>query len=94
MKMLSVAVEDSFAKAIDELISSTGRYSSRSEFIKDSMRKNYDKNVELSENVKKFRDGIIELRKLAISRGMKPGMPTREERDRHAREYLKKNGFD
>jgi Arc/MetJ-type ribon-helix-helix transcriptional regulator len=93
MKMLSVGVEDKFASIIDEFIKKSGRYSSRSEFLKDSIRKNLDKQIESEEWRKSFMEGILDLRKKAYARGFDGRFPTREERAKIADEWIKENNI-
>jgi Arc/MetJ-type ribon-helix-helix transcriptional regulator len=91
MKMLSFSVEDKFASIIDEFIANSGRYSSRSEFLKDSIRKNLDKQIESEEWRKSFMEGILELRKKAYANGYDGSLLTREERAKIADEWIKEN---
>lgn len=92
-KMLSVAVEDSFARKIDELIASSGLYSSRSEFLKDSIRKNLAGTLELSEDLKSIRKGAEQLGAKARARGYKGRLPMQKERDKLAIKFMKENGL-
>ena len=94
MKMLSVGFEDKFALMIDEFISRSGRYSSRSEFSKDSIRKNLDEQMQSEEWRRKFMEGILEMRKKAYANGYDGRLPTREERAKIADEYFAKKGID
>jgi Arc/MetJ-type ribon-helix-helix transcriptional regulator len=87
--MLSVAVEDAFAEAIDFFIASSGLYSSRSEFVKDSLRKNLEKMNELNNGLKKIRNAGLELSKKAKARGWTGHIPSREERAKIADAFLK-----
>jgi len=87
--ILSVEVEDAFVKAIDNTIKKTGLYSSRSEFIKDSLRKNLNENYNSAEFRKNFMSGIKKLRKISFERGYDGHTPTYEERDKIARDFLK-----
>jgi len=90
MAMVSVELKDSFLKQIDELIKKTGKYSSRSEFLKESMRKNLDAQLE---SAKKFNDFILEterLRAIAKKRGNKGGLLSKEDGEIMAKEYIKK----
>jgi len=91
--MLSVAVDESFASAIDRMISSSGVYSSRSEFLKDSMRKNLAEMMVVSEDLRKIRESAEKLFKKARARGYKGGLLTRKEKEKIAREFVKKNGL-
>ena len=91
--MLSVEVRDSCAKAIDAVVVSSGLYSSRSEFLKDSIRKNLAETAQISESLKSIRGGAEKLAAEARRKGYKGGLPTREERDKFAREYVKEKGI-
>jgi len=86
--MVSFEIETPLLRAIDAYVKSSGFYSSRSEFIKESVRKNL---LEREEWRRDFRGRAENLRKLAISRGMPTTPVTQEERDAFAREYFKKN---
>jgi Arc/MetJ-type ribon-helix-helix transcriptional regulator len=92
MKMLSVAVDEKFASAIDNCIKATGAYSSRSEFMKDSLRKNLEQ-AERLEWRKRFEEDTEKLAALARKRGYKGGFPSQEQRDKWAVEYLKEKGL-
>jgi len=94
MKMLSVGVEDKFASIIDEFISKSGRYSSRSEFLKDSIRRNLEEQTKSEEWRKSFMEGILELRKKAYANGYDGRLSTLEERAKIADEYFAKKGID
>ncbi|MCR4336021.1 MAG: hypothetical protein NUV57_05820 [archaeon] len=89
MKMLSVAVDESFANAIDRMISSSKIYSSRSEFLKDSMRKNLAEMMVVSEDLKIIRRESEKFFKIARQRGYKGGLLTRKEKAEIAREFIK-----
>ena len=91
--MLSVAIDERFVKVIDELISKSGMYSSRSEFLKDSIRKNFDELLKTDEDLRKIHEGLQKLKKLAYERGYDGRMPTREEREKIAREFVKENNI-
>jgi Arc/MetJ-type ribon-helix-helix transcriptional regulator len=91
MKMLSVGVEDKFASIIDEFIAKSGRYSSRSEFLKDSIRKNLDKQIESEEWRKSFMEGVLKLRKNAYANGYDGSLLTQKERAKIADEWIKEN---
>ncbi|MEW6295001.1 MAG: ribbon-helix-helix domain-containing protein [Candidatus Diapherotrites archaeon] len=93
MKMLSVAVDEALAKTIDEFIDHSKLYSSRSEFLKDAIRKNLSTGMELNEDLKKIREGAERLAAKARQRGYKGGLPTQKERDKFAREFMKEKGI-
>ncbi len=91
--MLSVEMDERYVKAIDAMIAKSGKYSSRSEFLKDSIRKNFDELLKTDEDLRKIHEGLQKLKKLAYERGYDGRMPTREEKEKIAREYLKKKGI-
>lgn len=93
MKMLSVEVKDSCAKAIDAVVVSSGLYSSRSEFLKDSIRKNLAEVSQMSESLKSIRRGAEKLAAEARRRGYKGGLLSREEKEKIAREFIKEKGI-
>lgn len=93
MKMLSVAVDEKLAKAVDELIDCSRLYSSRSEFLKDSIRKNLESSLELSEDLKKIREGAEKLAIKARKKGYKGGLLTVKEREKIAREFIKEHNL-
>ena len=91
--MLTVEVDDKYAKAIDSVIAKSRMYSSRSEFLKDAIRKNLAETAELDEGLRKIREGAIELGRLARSRGWNGKLLTKKEKDAIAREFIKENGI-
>jgi len=93
MKMLSVAVEDDFAKAIDKTIKCSGLYSSRSEFLKDSIRKNLTATMKMSDSLKSIREGAEKLASLARQRGFTGKLPSKREREKFAKEFIKEHGL-
>jgi len=92
MAMATFEIEDKFMKEIDAIIKRTGKYKTRSEFFKDSVRSKY-KEIDEQEWRKRFREETDKMSKLAYSRGYKGGFPTREERAKIADEYLKKHNI-
>jgi Arc/MetJ-type ribon-helix-helix transcriptional regulator len=93
MKMLSVQVEDQLAAEVDRVIEESGFYSSRSEFLKDSIRRLIDEVREHAAYRKKVREAFRELARKAKARGWDGKMPTREEREKIADEYVRKNNI-
>ena len=91
--MLSVQVEDTFVQEIDELVKESGKYSSRSEFLKDAIRRNIEKVQESMVYRNKFRAAFKELARKAKERGWDGRMPTPSERDEMAREFIAKHGI-
>lgn len=93
MKMLSVQVDDNLVEAIDSLVKASGLYSSRSEFLKDAIRKNLLSTQDMSESMKKIRESRLRLSKLAYERGFDGKQLTREEKEKIADEWIKKNNI-
>jgi len=93
MKMLSVAVDEALAMKIDEFINYSRLYSSRSEFLKDAIRKNLSTGLELSEDLKKIREGAEKLAAKARERGYKGGFPSIKEREKIARKFIKEHNL-
>ena len=91
MKMLSVEVGKNYAKAIDKAIAATGLYSSRSEFLKDSIRKNLVDTIELGGSLEKFRAGAKKLGAKARQKGYAGGLLSKEEKEKIALEFIKKH---
>ncbi len=91
--MLSVQVEDKMAAEVDELIAHAGIYSSRSEFLKDAIRKNLRELLEHIAYKKKVKKAFQGLAKKALARGWNGELPTREERAKIADEYVKEKGW-
>lgn len=91
-KMLTVEVDDEFAKQIDSVISSSKLYSSRSEFLKDSMRKNLSEMLGMSESLKKLRASTEELYRKVKARGG-PRKISRKERDELAMQFAREKGL-
>ncbi len=93
MKMLSVQVEDKLAAEIDQVIKETGFFSSRSEFLKEAIRKSISEIRERAAYRKKVRDVFREFGKKALERGWNGELPTREQRIKIADEYMKEMGW-
>lgn len=93
MKMLSVAVDESCANAIDRLVAASGLYSSRSEFMKDAIRKNLAETLRFSTDLKKIHAESENLALKARQRGFKGGLPSLKERERLARAFAKEKGI-
>ncbi|MEK6821461.1 MAG: ribbon-helix-helix domain-containing protein [archaeon] len=93
MKMLSVEVDDKLASELDEVIRETGFYSSRSEFLKDAIRKGIASVLEDFAYRKKVRAAFRKLATEAKAKGWDGRMPTREERDQIARDFIAENGI-
>lgn len=93
VKMVSVELEDKFVKNIDLQITKTGIYSSRSEFLKDSIRKNYREMILQDPKLREIHEAFEPLRKLARERGTEIRMLSKEEKNKIAMEYAKEKGI-
>ena len=71
MKMLTVEVDEKYAKAIDKAIAKTKLYSSRSEFLKDSIRKNFREMLRTDEDFRKIDEASEKLAKIARERAIR-----------------------
>jgi Arc/MetJ-type ribon-helix-helix transcriptional regulator len=91
-KMLSFQVENTLAKDIDRIISN-GAFSSRSEFLKDAVRKSIEKEKEMVEWRKNFDKSIKKLREEALAKGWNGKLITKQQRVEVADEWLKKRGM-
>ncbi len=89
-KMLSVAMHESFARELDRLIAESGLYSSRSEFLKDAIRKNYLELVRSTPNLMEIRAVAEAFAAEAKKKGAAGKKPSTEERERWAKEFLSK----
>ena len=92
-KMLSVEVDESYAKAIDRLISSSKLYSSRSEFLKDSIRKNLVEMFRVNKDLKKIHFESEKLAANAMKNGFNGKKISNTERELLAKEFLKEKGL-
>jgi len=92
VKMLTVQVEDALAREIDSVVS-LGRFSSRSEFLKDLIRKGIQEQMEHEQWRKGFDEMVKSVRKNALAKGWNGKLPTREERAKIADEYLEEMGL-
>ncbi|MFA5763322.1 MAG: ribbon-helix-helix domain-containing protein [archaeon] len=90
VKMISFQVEDAFAKAIDDLVL-RGFYSSRSEFLKDSIRQGLEKQLMVLDSFQKVHSASEELRKEFKSKNTKIKNLSKSERIKIADELLEKN---
>lgn len=91
MKMLSVQVEDKLAAEVDLVIKESGFFSSRSEFLKESIRKSIAEIQKRAAYRRKVHDVLREFGKKALAKGWDGSLLTREERDAIAREHIKEN---
>ena len=69
MKTLTAVVDDSFIEKIDGVIKKTKLYSSRSEFLKDSIRKNLIELIEFDSDLELIRTASKKLATKAKNKG-------------------------
>lgn len=81
-------VEPALIAKVDEIIKAVKWYSSRNEFIRDAIR---SKIVELERA--EIRKDLKQVAKTCLKRGWNGEMPTREEREKCLKEFLKEKGL-
>jgi len=97
--MLTVQVNDSLAKAIDDLIKADKLYGSRSEFLKDAIRKNllyvldFQEKLKTNPSLKKIHDDAEKLALTSKQRGFTGKVPSKDEMTKWAIESDLKKGF-
>ena len=92
-KMLSVAVHEDYAKSLDRVIKLTGAYSSRSEFLKDAIRKNFEEMLKMDADLRSIHESAKKFAAEARARGYKGGLLSKRERTKIAKEYLRERGI-
>jgi Arc/MetJ-type ribon-helix-helix transcriptional regulator len=92
VKMLSFQVEDALVNAIDDIVA-MGFYSSRSEFLKDSVRKGIENHIALTESYKKVHFESERLRLEFKAKNKKIRNLSRKERATLANELLEKKSY-
>jgi len=92
VKMLTVQVEDALLYAIDDVVA-MGFYSSRSEFLKDSIRKGIKSHIAMTESYKKVHTESEKLRAEFVAKGKKIKKLSRKERTNLADELLNKKSL-
>ena len=93
MKMLTVAIDESYAKAIDGAIADSKAYSSRSEFLKDAIRKNLVEMLKFNENLRKIHEESEKLALKARERGFRSKKFSVEERERLAKQFIREKNI-
>jgi Arc/MetJ-type ribon-helix-helix transcriptional regulator len=79
VKMLSFQVEDNLAEAVDDLLKK-GFYSSRSEFIKESIRAGIEKQLAIMQSFQKVHNASEKLRNEFKNKNMKLEESSKKER--------------
>lgn len=79
VKMLTFQVEDNLARAVDNLVKN-GFYSSRSEFIKESVRKAVEKQLIIMDSFDKVHNVSQELRNEFKKKNIKLNLLSKKER--------------
>ncbi|MCX6803514.1 MAG: ribbon-helix-helix domain-containing protein [Candidatus Diapherotrites archaeon] len=92
MTMISVDLKEPFLKDLNAFIKKSGQYTSRSEFIKEAIRKNMQE-AESKEWRKRFHKAVEEMREKAYANGFDGKLLTREERARIADKFIKENNI-
>ena len=92
VKMLTVQVEDALLCAIDDVVA-MGFYSSRSEFLKDSIRKGIENHIAMTESYKKVHVESEKLRTEFMAKGKKIKKLSRKQRADLADELMNKKSL-
>ncbi len=82
---ISFVAERAFSKAIDEVVSKTGLYQSKSEFVRDAIREKLTRLLSFQEDLAAVRDSRKRLQQKAVFKGNL----SINERNELAKSYLK-----
>ncbi|MFH1256876.1 MAG: ribbon-helix-helix domain-containing protein [Candidatus Diapherotrites archaeon] len=88
MQQYVMNMEPALIKEVDKIVKSEKLHNSRNEFIRDAVR---SKVLEFRRS--KVRKMLREIRDNALKNGWNGELLTREERDKMAKEFMKKKGF-
>ena len=91
--MLSVQVDDKLVDSVDKAIKDTGYYSSRSEFLKDAIRKNLLELLLQSPSFREMHEASEAFRKSGRERGLNQKPFSKLEREKMVRAYTKERGW-
>ena len=88
MEQFNIRMEKKLIKDIDEIVKSNPSFHTRSEYIRTRLRE------DISEDKKLLFDEIaLEIKKMILKRGAKPGLLTKKEKKKIADEFLRQKGF-
>ena len=93
MGTLTTVVDDKFIKLIDSVIFESKQYSSRSEFLKDSVRKNLDKVIQFNNELRELKLISRKFALKAIANGWDGSLITREQKEASAQKLLRQQGL-
>ena len=85
---LPVRIERSLVKTIDEIVSKNPNFVSRSDYIRKNLYRDIERDKE-----KMLDETALEIKKLLIKRGAKPGLMTKKQKTKIADEFLKTKGL-
>lgn len=85
MKQYALTIDPKLMKKVDEIVKKEGLYHSRNDFVRDALRAK----VLALEWRLNFRADVKKMRETALARGWNGKMPTKEERNKIAIEFLK-----
>lgn len=88
MEQLNIRIEKGLIDGIDHVVELDPTFQSRSEYIRTKLRE-----AVRQERLKRMDEMAIEIAKKLRERGAKPGLPTKEEREKLAIEFARKKGF-
>ena len=94
MGTITAVIDNLYIKQIDNTINKTKLYSSRSEFFKDSIRKNLEDMIKLNKELEKIENESIKISKNAKERGWKGNMLSAKEKEKIAKEFIKENKIE
>lgn len=88
MEQLNIRIEKGLVDGIDTVVESDPSFRSRSEYIRTKLRESIKE-----DRLKRMDSLAVEIAKKLRERGVKPGLITREEKEKFALEFAKKKGF-
>jgi len=88
--MVSFEIEDKFLQKIDYVLKNTSAYKSRSEFFKESARKNLENQLTVEKRFAAFVNETEKLRKISRAKGNKGGLLTPQKREDIVDHLIKK----
>ena len=93
MGTLTTVVDDKYIKLIDSVIFEGKQYSSRSEFLKDSVRKNLEQAIQFNKELRELKSVSRKFAEGAIKNGWDGTLLTREDKIKAADDLFRKKGW-
>ncbi len=88
MEQFNIRMEKRLIEDIDEIVESNPSFHTRSEYIRTRLREDISEDRKLL-----FDETALEIKKLILKRGAKPGLLTKKEKKQIALEFEKEMGF-